>query len=156
MIYLHVVVKCCVSIIPACAHIIYASKTSPFSFTFMLSLLSIHSTRSNIPYYHRHIFIVMLISLVYKSIIAKYLLEQLLKLSTGLGFKKIITATNVLLVDKDVGNGTLTGFFTEVVLDGGTVINFVQFNTVKLGETLESFLCATAESYALGILNSVS
>jgi hypothetical protein len=75
-------------------------------------------------------------------------------LSTGRGLEEIIAASEVLLVDKDVWNGTLTGLLLEVLLNGGTVINLVQFDRVELGETLESFLSAAAVSYGIGTIVS--
>lgn len=76
-----------------------------------------------------------------------YLGKKLLELTVRLEGKQVVAATNVLLANEDVGNGSLTSLLLEIILDSGAIVFLIELNDKELGgESLEGFLSATAVS----------
>ena len=76
-----------------------------------------------------------------------YLGKELLELTIRLEGKQVVATTNVLLGNKDIGNGSLTSLLLEIILDSGAIVFLVELDDIELGgESLDGFLCATAVS----------
>jgi hypothetical protein len=64
-----------------------------------------------------------------------------LELTAVVNLEEIIASANMALVDKDVGDGALSGQFLEVTLDSGTILFVVQFKDKGFDlELLKQFL----------------
>jgi hypothetical protein len=50
------------------------------------------------------------------------ILQELLELARALERNQIITATNVLFINKDVGNSTLTSLFIKILLNISAIV----------------------------------
>jgi hypothetical protein len=75
-----------------------------------------------------------------------YLGKKLLEFTAGFCLKQVVAATNVLLVDKDVRHSALTGLSGKVFLNSIAILDLIELNDKKLGQSLKSLLCATAVS----------
>lgn len=61
-----------------------------------------------------------------------YLSKELLEFAAGLEGKQVITTANVLLVNKDIGNGSLASLLLEIILNSGTIIDLIKLDDEEL------------------------